>query len=145
MPLTENQENETKSIFAKYSNGGSIGSSEIGKACRAGGLNPSETDLKLWKGEAKKGLDCAGFQKFMGSKFDETGDTVDEIIESFQHFDTSGSGRISVKELKAVLTTMGEKLSEKEFQVLLDECDVDNGFIAYNQLSHMLFGASSDD
>jgi calmodulin len=145
MVLTENQENEMKNIFTKYSSGGSIGSSEIAKACRAAGLNPTEGDLVLWKGEVKKGLDVNGFQKFMGMKLDETGDSVEEIVEAFQSFDTQGTGRISVKELKAILTTMGEKLSEKEYQVLLEECDVDNGSISYLQLSHMLFGASGDE
>mmetsp|Transcript_22410 Transcript_22410/g.53297 ORF Transcript_22410/g.53297 Transcript_22410/m.53297 type:complete len:143 (+) Transcript_22410:151-579(+) len=142
MPLTENQEHEMKSIFSKYSSGGSIGSSEIGKACRAGGLNPSEADLVLWKGEAKRGLDLGGFMKFMGAKFDSTNDSVDEIIESFQQFDTAGTGRIPVKELKAILTTMGEKLSEDEFSVLINECDLDDGAINYLQVSHMLFGVS---
>ena len=144
MPLTENQEHEMKSIFTKYSNGGSIGSSEIGKACRAGGLNPSEADLVLWKGEAKRGLDLGGFLKFMGTKFDETGDSVEEIIESFQMFDTAGTGRIPVKELKAILTTMGEKLSEDEFSVLINECDLDDGAINYLQVSHMLFGGAEE-
>ncbi len=141
MVLSENQEMEMKNIFSKYSSGGSIGSSEIAKACRAGGLNPTEADLALWKGEAKRGLDLNGFVKFMGTKFDETNDSVDEIIESFQSFDTQGTGRITVKELKAILTTMGEKLSDKEFNVLLDECDVEDGAISYLQLSHMLYGA----
>lgn len=145
MPLTENQEAEMQSIFTKYANGGCIGSSEIGNACRAGGLNPTEADLALWKGEVKRGLDQSGFLKFMGKKFDETGDSVEEIIESFQAFDTTGSGKISVNELKAILTTMGEKLSQKEFKTLLDECDVENGAISYLQLSHMLFGATGDE
>lgn len=144
MVLTDNQEMEMKNIFNKYSSGGSIGSSEIGKACRAGGLNPTEADLVLWKGEVKRGLDLSGFVNFMSKKFDETGDSVEEIIESFQSFDTQGTGQISVKELKAILTTMGEKLSGKEFEVLLDECDVDNGSISYLQVSHMLFGSSDE-
>lgn len=144
MVLSENQEMEMKNIFSKYSSGGSIGSSEIGKACRAGGLNPTEADLVLWKGEVKRGLDLDGFKRFMSTKFDETGDSVEEIIESFQSFDTQGTGKISVKELKAILTTMGEKLSQKEFQILLDECDVEDGAISYLQLSHMLFGGNDE-
>lgn len=140
MVLSENQEMEMKNVFSKYSSGGRIGSSEIAKACRAGGLNPTEADLVLWKGEAKRGLDQSGFTTFMSRKFDETGDSVEEIIESFQSFDTQGTGRVTVKELKAILTTMGEKLSEKEFNILLDECDVENGAISYLQLSHMLYG-----
>lgn len=146
MPLTENQEMEMKSIFEKYSSGGSIGKKEIGKACRAGGLNPTEADLTLWKGEAKSGLDERGFKQFMSNKFADAYDSVDEIVESFQMFDTSGSGYITVAELKTMLTTMGEKMTKDEVQVLLDECDVEPGNkISYLQLSHMLFGTTGAD
>ena len=123
-----------KVVFNKYASGGSIGKKEIGKACRAGGLNPSEADLALWQGEVKGGLDLDGFKKYMGKKFDSTNDSVDEIIESFQAFDTTGSGFVTVSELKVILTTMGEKLSDGEFQELIDECDVENGSISYFQI-----------
>ena len=145
MPLTSNQEAEMKVIFQKYANGGTIGSKEIAKACRAGGLNPSEADLPIWKGEVKSGLDLEGFKSFMSKKFGETGDSVDEIIEAFQSFDAGQSGQITVKELKMILTTMGEKMSSDEVEMLLEECDIEDGKISYLQLSHMLFGASGDD
>lgn len=140
MPLTENQEEEMKSLFTKYAKDGSIGKNQIGNACRAGGLNPTEADLQLWKGEAARGLDLQGFTRFMGTKFDETNDCVDEIVESFQAFDTNGVGTISVTELKVMLTTMGEKMTTAEVQTLLDECDLEDGKVSYLQLSHMLIG-----
>ena len=146
MPFTEDQEGQLKSIFSKYAKSGSIGSKEIGSACRAGGLNPTETDLKLWQGDARSGLNEKQFLQFMNDKFNDSGDSVDEIIESFQAFDTTGSGYITVSELKLILTTMGEKLTQKEVQTLLDECDIEDGNkISYLQLSHMLFGATGDE
>ena len=145
MVLTDTQEAEMKSIFTKYANNGSVGSKEIGNASRAGGLNPTELDLSLWQGEAKKGFDLSAFQKFMGDKIEESGDSVEEIVEAFQSFDTGGTGMITIKELKVILTTMGEKMSNDEFQMLLDECDVEDGTVSYLQLSHMLFGATGDE
>jgi len=146
MPLSEHQEDEMKSLFTKYSKDGCIGKSEIGTACRAGGLNPTEADLKLWKSEASKGLDLKQFKRFMGDKLDETNDCVDELVESFQAFDTGGIGYISVEELKVMLTTMGEKMTSKEVQTLLDECDIEDGNkVSYLQLSHMLIGATGDE
>mmetsp|Transcript_22452 Transcript_22452/g.62531 ORF Transcript_22452/g.62531 Transcript_22452/m.62531 type:complete len:141 (+) Transcript_22452:805-1227(+) len=132
-------EGEIKSIFSKYSGGGSIGSKDIGSASRAGGLNPSEADLDSWKDEASKGLDLNGFQKFIGKKLDESNDSTDDIIEAFQAFDTDGTGKMQVAELKVILTTMGEKLSEPEVKTLLDECDVEDGEVSYHQLAQMLF------
>jgi calmodulin len=143
MPLTEDQENEMRDIVQKYGVGGKIGPKEIGKASRAGGLNPSEADLELWKSEVKSGLDLDGFKKFMGLKFDECGDSTDEIIDAFRAFDGSGDGLISVTELKHILTTMGEKMTDKEVEVLLEECVIDNGKINYQSLANMLFNPTS--
>eukprot|EP00536_Pseudo-nitzschia_multiseries_P003789 jgi/Psemu1/302173/fgenesh1_kg.59_\ len=139
MPISEG---EMKSIFAKYSKGGSIGPKELGNACRAGGLNPSEADLDLWKDEAKKGLDLGGFQQFLGKKIESVNDSTTDIIEAFQAFDAAGTGMIQVSELKLILTTMGEKLSEPEYQSLIEECDVDGGEVSYHQMAQMLFESS---
>eukprot|EP00532_Pseudo-nitzschia_australis_P000171 CAMPEP_0168195032 /NCGR_PEP_ID=MMETSP0139_2-20121125/19593_1 /TAXON_ID=44445 /ORGANISM="Pseudo-nitzschia australis, Strain 10249 10 AB" /LENGTH=142 /DNA_ID=CAMNT_0008118767 /DNA_START=136 /DNA_END=564 /DNA_ORIENTATION=- len=141
MPLSGKQEAEMKLIFNKYSNGGSIGSKEIGNACRAGGLNPSEEDLTFWKKEAKKGLDQRGFNSFMGEKLDESRDNIDEMISAFQAFDENGTGVIAMTELKVILTTMGEELTESEFDTLIEECDVENGNVPYLPLAQMLFGS----
>lgn len=142
MPLTEDQEAEVGEVFMKFAKNGSIGSKELPKACRAGGLNPSEADLALWVQEAKSGLDLNGFKRFMGNKFDETGDSAEEIVEAIRAFDASGSGTISTTELKHILTSMGEKMTDKEVQILIDECDVDNGRIDYLEMANMLYGTS---
>ncbi|KAL3905687.1 MAG: hypothetical protein SGILL_009578 [Bacillariaceae sp.] len=139
MPLTEEQEHEMMDIFAKYGSGGKIGSSEIAKACRAGGLNPSEVDLKEWKSEVKSGLDEAGFVKFRNRTYGESGDSVDEIVDAFQAFDTTGNGYITTTELKHILTTMGEKMTDSEVNTLISECDVDNGKVNYISMANMLF------
>lgn len=142
MPLNDDQEAEIGEVFLKFAKGGSIGSKELPSACRAGGLNPSEADLSLWVQEVKSGLDMNGFKTFMSRKFDETGDSTEEIVESFRAFDTKGNGTISVTELTHILTSMGEKMTKKEVQILLDECDVENGQIDYLTLAGMLYGES---
>lgn len=143
MPLTEDQEHEMMDIFSKYSSGGKIGSSEIAKACRAGGLNPTEADLAGWKSEVKSGLDEGAFIKFMNRKFGESNDSSDEIIDAFQAFDTTGNGSITVAELKHILTTMGEKMTDKEVKMLVDECAVEDGRINYTALAGMLYSPHS--
>ena len=142
MPLKPEQEQECKECFLKFNKGGKIGPKELPKACRAAGLNPSEADLALWVNEAKSGFDEDGFKKFMGKKFDETGDSTEEIIDSFRQFDTSGAGTISVTELTHILTSMGEQMTKEEVKTLIDECDVDNGRIDYTVLANMLYGES---
>jgi myosin light chain 6 len=43
-----------------------------------------------------------------------SGDTADDFIEGLRHFDKDASGFISSAELRHLLTTLGEKLSDEE-------------------------------
>jgi len=49
----------------------------------------------------------------------EPAGTADEFIRGFQVFDKEGNGYIGQGELKYVLTSLGEKLSEEEVDELL--------------------------
>jgi calmodulin len=49
----------------------------------------------------------------------------EEIKESFKIFDKNGTGVISVEELRHILTTIGEKLTEEEFSEMMKEAEID--------------------
>ena len=47
-------------------------------------------------------------------------------------FDADGSGRVSAAELREVLTSLGEKLTEEEVEELFSEGEIDeHGMICY--------------
>ena len=48
-------------------------------------------------------------------------DTSDDFIEGLRHFDKDGNGFISSAELRHLLTTLGEKLSDEEAEQLLSK------------------------
>lgn len=76
-------------------------------------------------------------QLLLGRDF--TGESPEEIREAFGVFDKDGNGTIAASELKHVLMTMGEKLSQEEVDVIIREADIDGeGHIAYEQFIHLM-------
>ena len=60
----------------------------------------------------------------MAKKMKDT-DSEEEIREAFKVFDKDGSGFIDSSELRQVMTTLGEKLTDEEVDEMIQEADVD--------------------
>ena len=54
-------------------------------------------------------------------------ETEVDICDAFRVFDVKGNGVISSKKMKKILTSMGEKLSEEEFDLMVREAECYNG------------------
>ncbi|CAF2068729.1 unnamed protein product, partial [Rotaria magnacalcarata] len=52
-------------------------------------------------------------------------DSEEEIREAFRVFDKDGNGYISVDELRNVMTSLGEKLTDEEVNQMIREADTD--------------------
>jgi calmodulin len=50
-------------------------------------------------------------------------DAEKEMREAFKVFDRENKGEVATSELKAVLTTMGEKLDAEEVCIVIYSCD----------------------
>ena len=60
------------------------------------------------------------------------GDAEEEIKEAFRLFDKDGNGFISAAELRHVMTSIGEKLTDEEVDEMLREADMDGeGMVNY--------------
>ena len=63
----------------------------------------------------------------------------DEYLEAFQKFDADGSGDVSPEELKAVLMSTEEGITDEELDKLVAEADVDgDGTISYEEFVRMM-------
>jgi len=99
---------------------------------RALGCNPTEQDItdivnENVKDETGK-IDEETFLTIMSKKNSEV-DNTEEIKKAFDIFDKDQNGYISASELRHVLTTLGEKLTEPEVDDLLKEIVVQDGLI----------------
>lgn len=61
----------------------------------------------------------------MMSKKMKDGDSEDELREAFRVFDKNNDGLISSNELRHVMTSLGERLSEEEVDDMIKEADLD--------------------
>ena len=101
---------------------------------RALGKNPTQQQLHQLQSSLPSQVSFDHFvQKLVPLEFNTVG-SVDDFIQGFQVFDKDGNGFISSGELRYVLTSLGEKLSDSEVDELLKCIEVDkNGLVNYEQ------------
>jgi len=76
-------------------------------------------------------IDFEEFLHMMLKKMKDT-DSEEEIREAFRVFDKDGNGFISADELRHVMTSLGEKLTDEEVDEMIREADIDgDGQINY--------------
>jgi len=128
-----------KEIFQLYdtTGGDKIDLSKLGQVLRAAGLNP--TNSEVHKVERDVGKSTVSFEEFlpiynsvaqhMSSVTSKA--TADQVVDCFKHFDREGGGSISSSMLRHVLTSLGEKLTDEEFDILTSGHVSENGEINY--------------
>lgn len=76
----------------------------------------------------------ADFVDFMARKMTDPGLNEDDIMDSFSVFDKDNNGLVNAKELKHVLTKMGEFMTTQEVDGIFRDCGVDkDGNIKYKE------------
>lgn len=65
------------------------------------------------------------FVAMMAKKQQDGGDQEEDLREAFKVFDKDGNGQISQSELKQVMLSLGENLTEDEIEEMVLEADID--------------------
>ncbi|KAM3503663.1 hypothetical protein MY10362_004062 [Beauveria mimosiformis] len=131
--LTEDQVAEFKEAFSLFDKDGDgqITTKELGTVMRSLGQNPSESELQDMINEVD--ADNNGTIDFPDT------DSEEEIMEAFKVFDRDNNGFISAAELRHVMTSIGEKLTDDEVDEMIREADQDgDGRIDYNEFVQLM-------
>ena len=105
------------------------------------GHNPTEADIKKCV-DGQKPEDRMSYDAFQAIvqtiAKQKSSDTVDDFIDGLRAFDKDGSGHITASDLRHILTTLGEKLSEDEVEALIEGQVDANGNVLYEELVRMV-------
>ena len=138
------QEKEYKEAFALFDSDGdgTITTKELGVVMRSLGQTPTEAELKEMIAEVDANKDgTIDFKEFLGlmSRQTKERDSQEELREAFKVFDKDGNGFISAAELRHVMTSLGEKLSDEEVDAMMKEADADgDGQVDYQEFAKMM-------
>lgn len=137
--LTEEMVVEYKEAFVIFDKdgSGSITTKELGTVFRSLGQNPTESELtEMIRQVDRDGNGTIEFPEFLMLVANNTRkpDTEEEVVASFKSFDKENNGFIPAAELRHVMMNIGEKLSDEEVDVMIQEADIDgDGQINYEE------------
>jgi len=124
---------------------GMVPANQVGEVLRALGQNPTEAEVKRLvqtQGAQPKASDRVSFETFLpilqavSSK--KITDTADDFVEGLRHFDKDGNGFISSAELRHMLTSLGERMSEEDVEALIHGQEDSSGNINYEEFVKMV-------
>ncbi|KAJ2767693.1 hypothetical protein IWQ56_003232, partial [Coemansia nantahalensis] len=129
-------------VFDKDSNG-VITTDELGLLMRSLSYNPSEAQIKAMISEVDENgdgkIDFSEFIAMMARQPMSAESNEAELVEAFRVFDKNGDGVISADELRHIMTSLGEKLTDEEVDEMIREADIDgDGNINFEEFAKMM-------
>ena len=145
--ITDEQRKELQDVFDQFDKDkdGKISAKELENAMQSMGQNPTVDEVQEMMREVDLNQDGKiDFDEFMYLMTKSSSDTQteDEVINAFRVFDKEGNGLISSAELKHIMMTIGDKMTEEEADEMVNEADIDeDGMINYEEFVRMMMAS----
>eukprot|EP00906_Rhabdomonas_costata_P025600 RCo036589 len=141
MSLSKETVAQLKECFGFFERNGQLSLNDLPTVMRAMNINPSEKQVQEYKSK----LDTTGtgsisweaFQQFIAPLLGDEPDTKELLLSAFKVFDTNGMGFVQTSALRHVMTTLGEKYTDEEFEELIKGVDQE-GYIKYDEFADRL-------
>ncbi|CAF3401999.1 unnamed protein product [Rotaria socialis] len=135
--LTDEISADIRDVFSLYDDRGDdhIPKHYLGEAIRALGLNPTEAEIHLLLTDLNR-VERLSMQQFQViferlSRQKESVAPAEEFADGLRVFDKDGNGLIPATELRHLLTTLGERLTDDEVEQLTYEFEDKQGMVVY--------------
>ena len=145
--ITDEQRKDLQDIFDQFDKDkdGKISGKELANAMFSMGQNPTDDEINEMMREVDLNqdgkIDFDEFMILMTKSSPET-QAEEEVINAFRVFDKEGNGLIASSELKHIMMTIGDKMSQEEAEEMVNEADIDeDGMINYEEFVRMMMAS----
>lgn len=121
---------------------GTIHASDIGQVLRSCGESPTEARVAAAAKEAGERGGTVSFDEFLGLVGDvrakEKTLRAEDVEAAFRVFDAGKTGVVHKDELKKILTSLGERLTEEEVEEMVAPDVGGDGMVRYAQVARRI-------
>lgn len=132
---------EAYMMIHKNKDSRSINVKNLGQMMRSLGMNPTDVELKDMISEVDAdGSGDIDFPEYLAMmvKRQKKEEILSEVEDTYQLFDINRNGIITGKDLKEVMTNMGEVITDEEIDAIMEEADPsNNGYITLDDFIKM--------